>query len=100
MIRAPVERKDEGRMTHTPEAERTLPTCRVLPVPRAQVWAAFSDPTRLAQWWGPSGFRNSFHQFDFSPGGRWLHTLHGTDGRDYANESRFVELVPHGTHSN
>jgi uncharacterized protein YndB with AHSA1/START domain len=59
----------------------------------AQVFAAMSDPVRIARWWGPDGFTNTIHQFDFRPGGSWLLTMHGPDGKDYPNESRFTRIV-------
>lgn len=59
-----------------------------------QVFAAMSDPARVARWWGPDGFRNTIHTFDFQLGGQWLMTMHGPDGTDYPNESRFTRLVP------
>lgn len=58
----------------------------------SEVFAAMSDPARIARWWGPAGFTNTIHQFDFSPGGRWLLTMHGPDGKDYPNESRFTRI--------
>ena len=60
----------------------------------AQVFAAMSDPARVERWWGPDGFRNTIHTFDFQSGGQWLLTMHGPDGTDYPNESRFTRLVP------
>lgn len=60
----------------------------------AEVYAAISDPVRIARWWGPQGFSNTIHEFQFHPGGRWLLTMHGPDGKDYPNESRFVRIVP------
>ena len=60
----------------------------------AQVFAAMSDPERVARWWGPDGFTNTIHRFDFQPGGTWLLTMHGPDGKDYPNESRFTHLAP------
>lgn len=60
----------------------------------AQVFAAMSDPVRIARWWGPDGFTNTIHKFDFRPGGAWLLTMHGPDGKDYPNESRFTRIVP------
>jgi uncharacterized protein YndB with AHSA1/START domain len=66
---------------------------RVLAVMPTEVFAAMSDPARVARWWGPDGFTNTMHQFDFQPGGTWLLTMHGPDGRDYPNESRFVRVV-------
>jgi len=59
----------------------------------AQVFAAMSDPARVARWWGPDGFTNTIHRFDFRPGGTWLLTMHGPDGKDYPNESRFTRLA-------
>lgn len=59
-----------------------------------QVFAAMSDPARVARWWGPDGFTNTIQQFDFKPGGTWLLTMHGPDGKDYPNESRFTRIVP------
>ena len=59
----------------------------------AQVFAAMSDPARVARWWGPDGFKNTIHQFDFRPGGSWLLTMHGPDGKDYPNESRFTRIA-------
>ncbi len=60
----------------------------------AQVFAAMSDPARVARWWGPDGFTNTIHQFEFRVGGVWLLTMHGPDGKDYPNESRFTRIVP------
>lgn len=58
----------------------------------SEVFAAMSDPVRIARWWGPAGFTSTIHEIDFSPGGRWLLTLHGPDGQDYPNESRFTRI--------
>ena len=66
---------------------------RVFAASRDAVFGAFSDPERLKLWWGPNGFTNTFHEFDFRPGGAWKYVMHGPDGTDYANESEFVEIV-------
>ncbi len=50
------------------------------------VFAAFADGKRLARWWGPTGFTNTFTTFEFKPGGKWSFTMHGPDGKDYSNE--------------
>jgi len=65
-----------------------------IPASPAQVFAAMQDPDRVARWWGPAGFTNTIHRYDFEPGGRWLLTMHGPDGTDYPNESRFTLIVP------
>ncbi len=65
-----------------------------MPARPEEVFAAISDPARLARWWGPAGFSNTFETFEFRAGGRWLFTMHGPDGKNYPNESRFLEIVP------
>jgi len=67
---------------------------RELPAAPEAVFAAIQDPARLARWWGPDGFTNTFHTFEFREGGAWLFTMHGPDGTDYPNESEFLEIVP------
>ncbi|MDO8777510.1 MAG: SRPBCC family protein [Burkholderiaceae bacterium] len=66
---------------------------RTLAATPSEVFAAMSDPHRVARWWGPAGFTNTIHAFEFKPGGRWLLTMHGPDGKDYPNESRFIRVV-------
>lgn len=72
----------------------TFKTSRVFAAAPEQVFAAFAAPERLARWWGPDGFRNTFDQFEFKPGGLWRFTMHGPDGSNYPNESRFVAISP------
>lgn len=76
----PITARSDARSTH-------------LPASPSDVFAAMSDPTRIARWWGPAGFTNTIHTFDFQPGGRWLLTMHGPDGKDYPNESRFTRIT-------
>lgn len=66
--------------------------CKLFPASPSEVFAALSNPDRVARWWGPAGFTNSIHLFEFHPGGKWLLTMHGPDGKDYPNESRFTRI--------
>jgi predicted 3-demethylubiquinone-9 3-methyltransferase (glyoxalase superfamily)/uncharacterized protein YndB with AHSA1/START domain len=75
------------------DSDRELATTRVIDAPRERVFEAIRDPQRLARWWGPAGFTNTFEEFDFRPGGSWRLTMHGPDGRNYPNVSEFVEIV-------
>lgn len=65
-----------------------------IPAAPSEVFAAMRDPARVAKWWGPAGFTNTIHKYEFAPGGSWLLTMHGPDGKDYPNESRFTRIVP------
>ena len=59
----------------------------------SELFAAMQDPNRIAKWWGPDGFRNTIHAYEFVPGGNWKLTMHGPDGTNYPTENRFVRLV-------
>lgn len=73
---------------------KTFTTTREIPVLPESIFAAISNPERLAKWWGPAGFSNTFNQFEFQPGGKWSFIMHGPDGRNYPNESEFAEIIP------
>jgi uncharacterized protein YndB with AHSA1/START domain len=75
-------------------AERTIATARVIAALPEQVYAAFVSSERLARWWGPKGFRNTFQVFEPRPGGTWRFVMHGPNGGDYPNVSVFETLVP------
>jgi uncharacterized protein YndB with AHSA1/START domain len=72
----------------------TFKTSREIPAPPTDVFAAISDPVRLARWWGPAGFTNTFKVCEFRPGGKWSFIMHGPDGTNYPNENTFVEVDP------
>ena len=73
---------------------RAIVGMRVFEAPRELVFACFTDPQHLAQWWGPNGFTITTHSFDFRPGGVWRFVMHGPDGRDYQNRVTYDEIVP------
>lgn len=65
---------------------------RTLNAPPELVWAAWTDPSRLARWFGPSGFVTRTERMDVKPGGQWKFTMRGPDGRDYSNLITYLEV--------
>jgi uncharacterized protein YndB with AHSA1/START domain len=61
-------------------------------VPPEILFEAWSNPEKLAQWWGPKGFTNTFHEFDFKSGGTWKFTMHSQDGKDFVNTCVFETI--------
>lgn len=53
---------------------------RVFEVPRERLFEAIAEPSQPSQWWGPNGFTNTFHEYDFRPGGLWHLTMHAPEG--------------------
>lgn len=81
-------------MSRAYDPHAAVVTERLLPADPATVFAAFEQPELLAEWWGPSGFTNTFERFEFEPGGRWVFVMHGPNGASYPNESVFREIEP------
>jgi uncharacterized protein YndB with AHSA1/START domain len=71
----------------------TFTTSREIQATPDAVFAAFEDPSRLARWWGPDGFTNTFETFEFKVGGKWIFTMHGPDGASYPNEASFSAIT-------
>jgi uncharacterized protein YndB with AHSA1/START domain len=74
------------------EKTKTFSTSREIPASVEQVFAAISDPERLARWWGPAGFTNVFNVCEFRVGGHWSYVMHGPNGGKHRNESVFEEI--------
>jgi len=80
---APVSEFGEGGFTLT----------RVLDVPRALVWQAWTDPKMMAHWFGPRHFTSSVPELDAKAGGRMCIVMHGPDGNDYPCAGAFIEVI-------
>lgn len=65
---------------------------RLYDAPVKQVWDAWTDPKKVAKWWGPRGFTLTTHSKDLRVGGTWNYTMHGPDGTDYPNITTYHEV--------
>jgi uncharacterized protein YndB with AHSA1/START domain len=82
----------DGSQVSTPADVPEISASRVFDAPRDLVFDAFSSPSHLAQWWGPTGFTLTTREMTFTPGGVWRFVMHGPDGRDYSNKIVFGEI--------
>lgn len=65
---------------------------RIYDAPVKTVWDAWCDPAQAAKWWGPRGFTITTHSKELKVGGTWRYTMHGPDGVDYPNTTRYLEV--------
>lgn len=65
---------------------------RTISAPLALVWKAWTEPARIAQWWGPHGFTTTTSTFEFIAGGVWRFVMHGPDGTDYHNKITYIDI--------
>jgi uncharacterized protein YndB with AHSA1/START domain len=69
---------------------------RVFDAPRELVWKAWTEPDRLAQWWGPSGWSNPVERIamDVRPGGTFRVTsVSDEDGSEMTVHGAYREVV-------
>lgn len=76
------------------EAAHEIRITRVYDAPVALVWDAWTRDEHVRQWWGPRGFSLTTHHKDLRPGGSWAYTMHGPDGTDWPNFTRYHEVEP------
>ena len=80
--------------------ERTVTIERVLNAPRDKVWKTWTDPEKLAKWWGPKGVTNPECQVDLRVGGTiYVVMLAGPElgplsGQRWPMKGTFKEIVP------
>jgi uncharacterized protein YndB with AHSA1/START domain len=69
---------------------------RVFDAPREQVWRAWTEPERLAAWWGRRGWSTPVSSvvLDVRPGGVFrLNSINDEDGRELPMDGVFREVV-------
>ena len=78
----------------TTAPEREFVISRVFDAPPERLFAAWTEPARVAQWWGPEGFTNPVCRMDVRPGGAYRIVMRSPDGQEYPMRGRVVEVKP------
>ncbi len=79
--------------TETTPEERVLELTRRFTAPRATVFAAWTDATHLASWWGPRGYAVLACEADLRVGGRWRVASRSPEGGEHAAAGVYREIV-------
>lgn len=67
---------------------------REFDAPRDLVFKAWTEPERLAQWWGPKGFTMISTKIDLRPGGFFHYGMKSPDGQEMWGKFVYREIVP------
>ncbi len=66
---------------------------RFLPASQEEVWAAFTRPELLKEWWAPEGIRCGFVSVDLKAGGWFRYCFVGEeDGQEYWGRGTYQEI--------
>ena len=74
--------------------DRTLTLIRLIDASPAKVWRCWTDPTLIAQWFGPDGHVCKTHEIDLRQGGVWRFDMTGPDGTVWPNRHRITLYDP------
>jgi len=77
-----------------PNNPTDLTLTRTFPVPPEVVFAAWTDATHLAQWWGTSEFPGSGAEIDLQVGGTWRACMTSPQGEDHWAGGTFQTIDP------
>jgi uncharacterized protein YndB with AHSA1/START domain len=80
--------------TMTTTADREFVLTYTFDAPRAAVFAAYTDPKLVAQWWGPKGQAIRVDQMDLRPSGKWRFVQALPGGGEMAFHGVYTEISP------
>jgi uncharacterized protein YndB with AHSA1/START domain len=78
--------------TVTTPADREIHVERIFDAPRDRVFAAFTDPELIPQWWGPHDTTTIVDQMDVRAGGSWRFVSRDADGSETAFRGVYREV--------
>jgi uncharacterized protein YndB with AHSA1/START domain len=82
-------------MSHfTPDPALDLVLERTIPVPPDKVWAAWTQPELLVQWFTPAPWKTVSVDIDVRPGGRSVTTMESPEGERYPNAGCYLQVEP------
>jgi uncharacterized protein YndB with AHSA1/START domain len=67
---------------------------RVFDAPRELVWKVYTEPERIARWWGTHGSRTEVVAMDLRVGGRWHYISHAPDREPIGFFGDYLEVEP------
>ena len=81
-------------MTTKPAGKTSLQIKRFIDAPRARVYAAWTDPAQLKQWFGPAWVQTRELVADAKVGGTFRWDLTNCDGEEKTIQGEYREIVP------
>ncbi len=80
--------------TYQPQSKLDLCFTRVVDVPRALVWRAWTEPALLMPWFCPLPWKTIACAIDLRPGGAFTTTMQSPEGQEFPNAGCYLEVVP------
>ena len=78
----------------TTPKDREIHIERIFDAPRDRVFATFTDPALVPEWWGPEGTTTIVDRMDVEAGGSWRYVVKGDDGSEHGFRGTYREVSP------
>jgi len=78
----------------TTPTEREIRIERVFEAPRDRVFAVYTDPELIPEWWGLRDSTTIVDKMDVRPGGDWRFVSRDADGNETAFRGSYREISP------
>jgi uncharacterized protein YndB with AHSA1/START domain len=78
----------------TTPADRQIHIERVFDAPRDRVFAVYTDPQLIPEWWGPRDTTTVVDEMDVRPGGSWRFVMRSADGSESGFRGVYREVTP------
>jgi uncharacterized protein YndB with AHSA1/START domain len=88
------EQQQAPTATLTTPTDREIHVERVFDAPRDRVFAAFTDPKLIPEWWGPRDTTTVVDHMDVRPGGSWRFVIRNSDGSETGFRGTYREITP------
>ena len=76
-----------------PASDRELVLTRILNAPREKVYAAWTTPALMQQWFAPKPWTTPRVEMDLRPGGASLIVMRDPQGNEFPNRGVYLEVV-------
>ena len=75
-------------------SEREIRVERVFDAPRDRVFAVYTNPELIPEWWGPRDTATVVDEMDCRTGGRWRFVMRQSDGQEIGFRGAYREVTP------
>jgi uncharacterized protein YndB with AHSA1/START domain len=87
-----IDQQSNRTATVTTPTEREIHIERIFEAPRDRVFAVYTDPALIPEWWGPRGTTTVVDRMDVRSGGDWRFVARNPDGSETAFRGTYREV--------
>jgi uncharacterized protein YndB with AHSA1/START domain len=91
---SPQQQQSTRLATLSTPSEREIRAERIFDAPRDRVFAVYTDPSLIPEWWGPRGTTTVVDVMDVRAGGSWRFVGRDSDGSETAFRGTYREVTP------